>query len=306
MNSRDEVHAEQADATAAAGAMAPPGMQTPVQHALWLQRCAGNRATTRALARTVELRKPGGKWPSAYDRKAELVSRINAQGLGVLYTLENDQIKYRVMIPSDVNHFDKKMIEFIGAGDVIPLLLVSNEARTLEGYTSGTGTQSVSFQKRVLVDSFAVGVFDLDDMLRSTDESFQLNMIHVLTERLFVKDYEKKFPKNQLGASFHGGHEAALTAELEHLRDMFGDPSIEYVGEMDDTTYATGNQYVAKIVKGSGTSRFVYKSKDEGYEIVHELTTSLQGEQAGALYVTKKDEKKRMPVQEFLEQRGTT
>lgn len=314
MKSGDHEPSGQTEAPAAAAPVAAPaGTQTPVQQALWLQRHAGNRVARqvlsrkpRTLARRVELREPGGKWPSAFARREELVKRLNAQGIGVLFELgPANELVGRLMDPTNATPFERKMLEFIGKSEVLPLLMVTNEARTTEGYTSGQG-QTVRFQKRVLVDSFSLGLFDLDDMLRSTDESFQLNMIHILTERLSAKDYETNFPKNQLGASFHGGHEAALEAELTHLRGMFGDQSIEFLGEWDDTSYATGNAFVAKIHHGSGTSRFTYKSKDEGYTIVHELTTSQKGEQAGAVYVIKKGENasKRVPVAEFLAERG--
>ena len=298
---------ERAEAVDSAPLMsgAGPGLAAGglVGQAQWLQRAAGNRATGRFLARKVEMRKPGSKWPSAYERRAELVDKINAQTYGVLYSLgSDDRLTYKVL--GSLAHFDKKMIEFIDAGDVIPLLLVTNDARTTEGYTSGMG-ETKTIQKRVLIDSFGLGLFDLDDMLRSTDESFQLNLIHVLTERLFVKDYEKKFPKNRLGASFHGGHDAALEAELAHLRDMFADPSIEYLGEWDDTARVIGNQFMVKVVHGSGISQFTYRSKNEGYTIIHELTLGLTGEQAGALYVKKKGEKQRVPARQFIEERAT-
>jgi hypothetical protein len=67
----------------------------------------------------------------------------------------------------------------------------------------------------------------------------------------------------------------------------------------------TGNDFGRWIVNGSGNSRFTFRSKSEGYEIVHELTLSSKGEQAGAPWVTNRGAKKRMPVREFLEQRAT-
>ena len=67
---------------------------------------------------------------------------------------------------------------FIDRAEVIPLRLITSAGRV-----GGAP---------LLVDSFNLAYLDLDDELASDNLSFQLNLIHLLTERASARNYARR------------------------------------------------------------------------------------------------------------------
>jgi hypothetical protein len=247
---------------------------------LSLQRTAGNRATAslmrgeprRALQRVVELRPPGRGEASAFERRDELVERINHQTPGVAYSLDGRALKYEVIVQTLVENFDRKMMEFIDKAEVVPMRLITNE-----GLIDG---------QRLLIDSLQLAYVDLDDMLASSDLSFQLNLIHFLEERFRVKNYERRIGTS-MDKDFPRAHRAGLEAETQHLREVIGDPTIDFVFEED---------------QGNGRIVFGYRSGAERYRIVHVFRPGGRGVQGGDVFVLTRDGR-RLTIEELIAER---
>jgi hypothetical protein len=249
----------------------PPGSRA--ERVLRLQRSAGNRATRAMLQRVVELRPPGRGEASAFDRRQELVDRINRQTPGVWYELDGRRLKYEVFAPGLEENFDRKMIEFIDAAEVVPLRLITNE-----GLVDG---------QRLLIDSLQLAYVDLDDMLASSDLSFQLNLIHFIEERLRVRNYERRIGTD-MSRDFPRAHRAGIDAETEHLRSVVGDPTIEFVFEED---------------QGNGRIVFGFRSRAERYRIFHVFRPGGRGVQGGDVFARTRDGR-RLTIEELIAERA--
>jgi hypothetical protein len=127
----------------------------------------------------------------------------------------------------------------------------------------------------LLVDSFNLAYLDLDDALASDNLSFQLNLIHLLTERSSARNYARRIgtPGLGAGAEFNRAHQAGIDAEVAHLRAVIGDPSIRFIYEE---------------VRPNGTLVFAYRS-DEGYRVFHVFRGGAQAERGGVVFVQAAD-----------------
>jgi hypothetical protein len=169
--------------------------------------------TGNAVQRTVEFRPPGRGEASAFDRRQELVDRLNRLTRAVRYSLNDRVLQHTLVEGATPNFFDTQMIGFINNAAVLPLRLITG--RGLVGDSrSGFST--------LLVDSFMSGYLDVDDMMRSDDTSFQMNMLHILTERSRATNYAGRIgspglnPLDATGAptpEFRRAHQAGIDAE---------------------------------------------------------------------------------------------
>jgi Domain of unknown function (DUF4157) len=171
--------------------------------------------TAGTVQRLVEVRPPGRGEASAFDRRQELIDRMNAQSTAVTYRLDGRTIRYDVHDPAGLNSFDRRMTPIIDRAEVIPMRLITAAGRVAGSVVS--------------TDVLQEGYVDLDDLLSSSDLGFQLLMIHVLTERVNVADYERRIGTPGVGAEWARVHPIARRAEAAHLAEVIGDPSITYV-----------------------------------------------------------------------------
>jgi hypothetical protein len=124
------------------------------------------------------------------------------------------------------NEFDRRMMALIDQPAVIPLRLTNRH--------SLVGDQVHGFHSRILGDGFESGYVDIDDLLASTDLALEVAMVHFLTERASAARYVHRIgidPPNPgaLRPEFNRAHARGIDAEVEVVRDFFGDPSIQFV-----------------------------------------------------------------------------
>jgi hypothetical protein len=62
-------------------------------------------------------------------------------------------------------------------------------------------------------------------MLAGDDDSFRLNLIHIVVERTAVPNYARRVGTD-MNAAFPRAHAAGLRAERDHLRERIGDPTL--------------------------------------------------------------------------------
>jgi hypothetical protein len=170
-------------------------------------------AAARPPAETLEVRPPGPGERSAFDRRAELIDRLNALSTAIRYSLDGRAIRYEVLDPSAVTYFDREMQRLIDLAEVIPMRLINR--------TGLIGGQPLAF------DSFQEAYVDLDDLLASSDLGFQLVMLHFLTERAQVRDYARLIGTD-LHLLYPKAHRAGLEAQAALLRAVLADNTIEY------------------------------------------------------------------------------
>jgi hypothetical protein len=216
------------------------------------------------IHRIVELRPPGRGEASAFDRRQELIDRMNGLSTGVSYALSGQRITYAVTNAANATPFDRQMEGFIDRAEVVPLRLITSAGRIL-----GRG----GFQN-LLVDFFDAGYLDLDDMRASDDNSFKMNLLHLLAERFAVPNYERRIGTNFSQAEFDRAHAVGLQAETQYLRDTIGDPTIRFVFE---ETKPDGITLV-----------FGYRSA-EGYSIFHVFRRTQQAVSGGHVFVQTRD-----------------
>lgn len=264
-----------------------PGALTP-QKVLQLQRTLGNKAVTGMLRsqsktpntvqRVVELRPPGKGEASAFERRDELVARLNAQTTALSFSLDDRKLQAEVVDEANLSNFDRQMQKFIDLGTVIPLRMITSEGMV--------GDKTNGFQ-HVFVDAADSGYFDLDDMLACDDMSFQMNMIHILTERGAIKNYDKRIGTGISDPEFQSAHRKGIDAEAEHLQSVIGDPTIKFNYEEN---------------KPGGTVVFAFKSK-EGYRVIHVFANINKKVAGGKVSVILKDGKTRLTLDDFIAQR---
>ena len=224
---------QQSDAKLPAGTCAPPEWQLAAGGAAdggvasaedsdsspWfaeddmLPSVSADRLMSSPAAETLEVRSPGPGERSAFDRRQDLIDRLNAQSPAIQYHLDSRVIRYQVKDEAGLTNFDREMRRLIDFASVIPMRLID---RT--GYIGGS---PLSF------DSFQEAYVDLDDLLASSDLAFQLLMIHFLTERSQVKNYAQRIGTD-LSGLYPQAHRAGREAEAQHLRSVIGDGTIEY------------------------------------------------------------------------------
>lgn len=204
------------------------------------------------VQRTVELRPPGRGEASAFERRQEMVDRLNTLSNAVSYTLNGRVLEYEVVEGADQTFFDRNMIAFIDSTSVIPLRLITGAGLV--------GSRASGFSS-LLIDSFMSGYLDLEDLMNSDDTSFQMNLLHILTERSRARNYDRRIgtaglspidAAGNLTPEFRRAHLAGNNAEASFLQDIFNDPTIRFVRERE-----RGRNLI-----------FTFRS-DEGYRIIH-------------------------------------
>lgn len=207
------------------------------------------------VQRTVELRPPGRGEASAFDRRQEMVDRLNALSSAVVYTLNDRVLEYELVEGAEQSFFDTSMIGFIDNAAVLPLRLITG-AGLVGNSTAGFST--------LLIDSFMSGYLDLEDLLASDDTSFQMNLMHILTERSMARNYARRIgspglspvdASGNLTREFRRAHQAGNDSEAAFLQDIFNDPTIRFTRERQ---------------RGQ-TLTFTFRS-DEGYRVIHTFT----------------------------------
>lgn len=250
------------------------------------QRQYGNRYVQRlivqsssqrepAIQRVVEVRPPGRGEASAFERRQELIDRLNRQSSAMRYSLADRVLQYEVLDAAALTNFDRQMQGFIDRAEVVPMRLI-NRSGLVDGQS-------------LLIDSLQLAYVDLDDMLASDDLSFQLNLIHFLVERFRVRNYERRIGTD-MSAAFPRAHQAGIDAETEHLRSVIGDPTIRFNHERED----------------NGRTVFVFRSQ-EGYQVVHVFGRDRAGVRGGQVFVRTRDNR-RLTIDQLRAERagGTT
>jgi hypothetical protein len=216
----------------------------------------------RAVHRAVELRPPGRGEASAYDRRQELVDRLNATSAAVTYNLDVDDrtLLYTIDDAGAMDAFDRMMTGFIDAGQVIPLRLITSAGRVRNA--AGTFVPAT-------VDSFVSGYVDLDDLLGSNDTGFKLLLAHFITERLQVPNYARRIGTAGLVPLFERAHARGRDAEAELLQDVLGDPSIRH---HFDELKPDGTTFVRSFRSGDHGYRVFYVLRGHGRRAVISIT----------------------------------
>ncbi len=262
--------------------------------ALALQRSAGNRAVvgflreaapSRALdketptaQRVVEVRPPGRGEASAFDRRDELIARLNAQSTAIRYRLDGRVLRYGIVDNRSLTNFDQQMIGFIDGGTLLPLRLITGQ-----GLVNDPGTP---FQP-LLMDSFVLGYLDLDDMLASDNRGFQMRMIHILAERGRARDYARRIGGPFSLAEFNTAHRAGHEAQAHYLQAVLGDRTIRFISNETLT---------------NGTVLIIFRS-DEGYRIFERFRRGRARVRGGEVFVRTRGNRD-VSIDDFLVERA--
>ena len=235
-----------------------------------------------AIQRFVEVRPPGTGQASAYDRRQQIIDRLNRVSRGMVYSYRPDgpdraRLQCAVVNGAALTDFDRQMQVFIGPGQVVPMLLI-----TSAGLVGGAGNLGPVF-----LDFFDSGHVDLDDLLANDDACFQTDLIHLLTERFQVPNYERLIGTNALGGYFEPAHRAAKDAEARVYQDWFRDPTIRWIYE--DT-------------RPNGTWVSMFRS-NEGYRVFQVARNSERLTVGGTTYVQTADGR-RVTVDAFRAERA--
>jgi hypothetical protein len=221
----------------------------------------------------LELRPPGKGEQSAFDRAQELIDRLNTISPAIQYTLTGGVISYTVKDEAALTHFDRKMKAFIDRDALVPMRLITHR-----GLVGG---------QPLMADSFISAYVDLDDLMKDDIYSFQSDLMHFLTERFQVKNYDKRIGTD-FSALFPKAHKAGKDAEAALLQDIFKDPSIHFLYEE---------------TKANGTWVNAFKSKDHGYRVFQVVKHSEKSIAGGEMWVQKKDGT-RVSMDDFRKERA--
>jgi hypothetical protein len=221
----------------------------------------------------LELRPPGKGEHSAFDRAQELIDRLNTISPAIQYTLTDRVISYTIKDETALTHFDRTMKEFIDRDALVPMRLITHRG-LVDGQT-------------LVADSFISAYVDLDDMMKDDLYSFQSDLMHFLTERFQVKNYDKKIGTD-FSALFPKAHKAGKDAEAALLQDIFKDPSIHFLYEE---------------TKANGTWVNAFKSKDYGYRVFQVVKHTEKSIAGGEMWVQKKDGT-RVSMDDFRKERA--
>lgn len=238
------------------------------------QKGQGNHQEADYIRRKLELRPPGKGEASAFDRAQELVDRLNTVSPAIQYELKGQSLVYTVKDATQLTHFDNKMKDFIDRSALVPMRLINHQGLV------GGGP--------LFADSFVSAYVDLDDLMADDLYSFQSDLLHFLTERFQVKDYDKKIGTN-MDNKFDQAHRAGKAAEAEQLQALFNDPSIAFVYEE---------------TKANSTWVNAFKSKKESYWVFQTVKRSDKAIAGGQMWVQRKDGK-RVSIDDFRKERGT-
>jgi hypothetical protein len=235
----------------------------------------GERAARApSIQRILEVRPPGRGEASAFDRREELIDRLNAQSTALHYRLDGREIRYDVIDATALTNFDHQMQAFIDRAELVPMRLTTG-ANLVMG-AAGTFTT-------LLGDSFREGYVDLDDLMADDDFSFRSDMVHFLTERFSARDYARRIGTNFTAAEFNRGHQLGKEAEAALLQELFNDPSIQF-------------NYEESLAGGSWLNNF--RSHDHGYQVFQVVRRSGRAIAGGEMFVRTRDGR-RVTMEDF-------
>ncbi len=198
---------------------------------------------------------------NAESRIPEFINRLNQiNSQAIRYRQGNGNLVYEIMDSEKLTNFDKDMIKFIDSSQRIPFRLVNRN-------------------KKIFVDSYKFATVDIDDLLGGSIASFQLNLLHILTERFETPNYEKK------RRVFKRSHRLGIIRERNHLRDVLEDQTIKYTGERQ---------------RGRRRYAFTFRSRN-GYRIEY-VFSEQKSRVTSEVYIIK-DQEQRMTLSEFLSRR---
>ena len=249
-----------------------------------LVHVAQHDGATGPVHRAIELRPPGRGEASAFDRRDELVDRLNTVSAAVTYRLDADgrTLLYDIDDATAMTEFDRKMTGFIDEAQVIPFRLITSAGRV----RGAAGT----FEP-LTADSFITAYVDLDDLLGSSDIGFQLLLVHFVTERLQVRDYARKIGSvAALAPLFQRAHERGRDAEAELLQDLLGDPSIEH--------------HYDELKPNQTTFVRAFRSVDRGYRVFWVIRGHAQRAVISITDIRVVDGTRRLTLEDFIAERN--
>lgn len=187
------------------------------------------------------------------------IMRLNQLNpLGISYRILSRTIEYRVTNPSRLTSFDRSMVHYIDSVRVIPLRLERSTA--------------------TFIDNYRLGTVDIEDLLRGSNRSLQLNLLHLLEERHRIPSYAKARPNHK----FASAHRRGLIRERDHLRILLEDPTIRYTGQRrrsrrrDVFTFRSSRGYgIEHIVESKGRGEVI---RSEVYVVRRGIRRTLDAE----------------------------
>jgi hypothetical protein len=245
----------------------------------------GHPAHLPSIQRVLEVRPPGRGEGSAFERRQELIDRLNAQSAAIQYRLDGRQIRYDVIDAAALTNFDRQMQRFIDRAELVPMRLTTGANRV--------GSAAAGF--RVLLgDSLRAAYVDLDDIMADDDFSFRSDLVHFLTERFSVQNYARRIgaeagdPAFITAAEFARGHQLGKNAEAALLQEFFNDPSIQF-------------NYEETLANGSWLNNFT--SRDHGYQVFQVVRGTSREVAGGEMFVRTRDGR-RVTMDDFRAERA--
>lgn len=160
--------------------MQQAGGRTPADAAAG--RLQGHPAHLPGIQRDLEVRPPGPHDASAFDRRQELIDRLNAQSAAIQYWLDGWVIRKDVIDEAALTNFDRQMRQFIDRPELVPMRLTAGADRVGGGGNFTT----------LLGDSLRAANVDLDDLMADDDFSFRSDLVHFLTRALLRSELCKE------------------------------------------------------------------------------------------------------------------
>jgi len=258
------------------------GGRTPADAAVG--RLQGHPAHLPGIQRVLEVRPPGPHDASAFDRRQELIDRLNAQSAAIQYRLEGREIRYDLIDEAALTNFDRQMRAFIDRAKLVPMRLTTGADRVGGGGNFTT----------LLGDSLRAANVDLDDIMADDEFSFRSDLVHFLTERFSVKNYARRIgaePTDSAfisAAEFNRGHRMGKNAEAALLQEFFNDPSIQF-------------NYEESPPNGSWLNNF--RSRNHGYQVFQVVRGTNREIAGGEMFVRARDGR-RVTMNDFRAERA--
>jgi len=188
------------------------------------------RNAATGVQRKVEMRDVGRGEQSGFGRLGELVDRLNAVSRGLTFSMNGKELAYERKEGAELDDFDRQMMDFIDQEPVLPLRLTNRHGLL--------GDRANGFHDQVEGDAWASGYVDIDDLLASTDLGLKLVLVHFLRERSATRNYARRIGSESMDTSqpgpareFDRVHGLGIDAEVQMLRDFFGDNTIRFIRE---------------------------------------------------------------------------
>jgi hypothetical protein len=207
---------------------APKGKARPAQRANGAEIVAppiARRASRRVQRKVKMLHDPNPRY-SGFARLQELLDRLNRISQTLTFSMQGNELTYTQRSSAKMSNFETQMKGFIDQDPVIPMKLTNQRGRL--------GDPEHGFHTQITVDNYASGYVDIDDLLASDDLGLEQALVHVLAERTLTTNYAGRLGSASLDQStplkrdqFLAAHEAGIDAEVELMKDFFGDNTIQ-------------------------------------------------------------------------------